>query len=672
MTPDGTAATVPGVDPLVVAGGRALQGRLSTPGDKSVSHRALMVGALAEGTSVIRGLSDGADVARTADAVAALGAGIVRLSDGAVEVEGGRQRLTVPAAPVDCGNSGTGLRLLAGLVAGLVGRTVLEGDESLSARPMDRIAEPLRLMGAGVTGRGPRCLPPVAVDGGHLRGIEWSPVVASAQVKSCILLAGLDAAGETVVREAVATRAHTEEILGLAGADITVEPAGGGRVVRLRASRLRPIDLDVPGDPSQAAFWLVAAALVPGSDVTVAHVYAGAERIGFVAVLRRMGADLEVAPAGPDTVDLRVRHDGPLRGTVVSATEIPSLDEVPVLAVAAAAAAGRTTFLDVGELRVKETDRLDAVAALVRALGARAEVVDDDLHVDGTGPSGRLAHVRTDSGGDHRMAMAAAVGALAAGPGESAVGGFGSVATSYPGFVADLARLTGSGDATRDDGDRRRAGRAGGAERPERPGRPGLIAIDGPAGSGKSTVSRLLAERLGLERLDTGAMYRAVAWAALERGIDPLDGPAVANLARDAVIEISGPTTRIDGADATAAIRTPEVSRAVSTVAAIPAVRHQLVKRQREWATRHGGGVVEGRDIGTVVFPDADLKVYLTASAGERARRREDEPAASVARRDRIDSTRAVSPLSRADDAHLLDTTGRSVEDVVDEVLGWL
>jgi len=146
----------------------------------------------------------------------------------------------------------------------------------------------------------------------------------------------------------------------------------------------------------------------------------------------------------------------------------------------------------------------------------------------------------------------------------------------------------------------------------------------------------------------------------------------VADLARDAVIETSGPTTRIDGADVTAAIRTPEVSRAVSTVAAIPAVRHELVQRQREWATRHGGGVVEGRDIGTVVFPDADLKVYLTASPGERARRREDEPAASVARRDRIDSTRAASPLTRADDAHLLDTTGRSVDDVVEEVLGWL
>ena len=199
-----------------------------------------------------------------------------------------------------------------------------------------------------------------------------------------------------------------------------------------------------------------------------------------------------------------------------------------------------------------------------------------------------------------------------------------------------------------------------------------LIAIDGPAGSGKSTVSRRLAERLGLERLDTGAMYRAVAWAALDRGVDPADGPAVADIARNAEIDLSGSGARIDGVDVTEAIRSPEVSRAVSTVAAIPAVRGELVRRQKKWGELHGGGVVEGRDIGTVVFPDADVKVYLTATPDERARRRQDEPASSVARRDRIDSTRAASPLLKAGDAHLLDTTGRSVEDVVEEVLGWL
>jgi CMP/dCMP kinase len=199
-----------------------------------------------------------------------------------------------------------------------------------------------------------------------------------------------------------------------------------------------------------------------------------------------------------------------------------------------------------------------------------------------------------------------------------------------------------------------------------------LIAIDGPAGAGKSTVSQALAERLGLDRLDTGAMYRAVAWRVLDEGIDPADQPAVAAVAAAACLEV-GPGVVIDGHDVTEAIRTPPVSRAVSAVAANPGVRSRLVERQREWAAARDGGVVEGRDIGTVVFPDATLKVYLTASMEERSRRRGgDESREGLARRDHIDSTRSVSPLAQAADAHVLDTTGRSIDDVVEEVLSWL
>jgi cytidylate kinase len=295
---------------------------------------------------------------------------------------------------------------------------------------------------------------------------------------------------------------------------------------------------------------------------------------------------------------------------------------------------------------VKESDRLQAVAQMVRALGAGAEVTGDDLVIEGVGRPEALRRARTDCGGDHRMAMAAAVAALAAGSGE--VGGFAAVDTSYPGFLADLRALGGSADAGR------------------------IVAIDGPAGSGKSTVSRAVAERLGVDRLDTGAMYRAVAWAVLERGVDASDPDAVAAVAATARIELDGNAVSIDGTDVTAAIRTPEVNAAVSGVAANPGVRRHLVERQRLWAADHGGGVVEGRDIGTVVFPDADLKIYLDATHEERARRRHEEPADGLARRDEIDSTRATSPLARADDAHLLDTTGRSVEDVVEEVLSWL
>jgi 3-phosphoshikimate 1-carboxyvinyltransferase len=512
---------------------------------------------------------------------------------------------------------------------------------------MDRVAEPLRLMGAAVRGRGSRCLPPLQVGGGDLHGIDWTAKVASAQVKSAILLAGLSASGTTVVREAVTTRTHTEEMLADAGADVSVEPWGQGRIVRLRASTLKPVDRTVPGDPSASAFFVVAGSVVPGSAVEVVDVYSGPARLGYVSVLQRMGADVALRPGSRGTTTIRATS-GPLRATVVPASEIPSLDEVPALAVAAAIAEGTTVFSDVGELRVKEVDRLVAVADMVEAFGARALVEGDTLTV--TGLAGPLRGARFDSRGDHRMAMAAAVAALAARPDErSLITGFDAVVTSYPSFAEDLQRL------------------AAGEQAP----RPLLVAIDGPAGAGKSTVSTAVAEYLGVDRLDTGAMYRAVAALALAEGIPLTDRAAVGELAAASTIEV-GQRVSINGRDVTDMIRSPEVGQAVSIVAANPDVRQQLVKRQRAWADARGGGVVEGRDIGSVVFPGAQVKVYLTASPEERARRRDDEAPEGLARRDRIDSTREASPLREAEDAHRLDTTGRSVQDVVQEVLSWL
>ncbi|MGH9007683.1 MAG: 3-phosphoshikimate 1-carboxyvinyltransferase, partial [Acidimicrobiales bacterium] len=268
-------------DAVSVAGGLAVTGGARIPGDKSISHRALLIGALADGTSTVRGLSDGDDVARTEAAVRALGATVHR--DGAtVSIEGGRDRLHQAAGAVDCGNSGTSMRLLVGVVAGRPWQTSLTGDPSLSGRPMDRIAEPLGAMGATVEGTGPTVTPPLIVHGGGLHGIEWAPPMASAQVKAAILFAGLEAEGETVVREAVGTRVHTEEMLAAAGADIAVEPWGRGRSVRIRPSGLRPLDLDVPGDPSQAAFWVVAGCLCRDSRIVVERVYSGPDRLGFL------------------------------------------------------------------------------------------------------------------------------------------------------------------------------------------------------------------------------------------------------------------------------------------------------------------------------------------------------------------------------------------------------
>jgi 3-phosphoshikimate 1-carboxyvinyltransferase len=426
-------------DALRLHGGRPLQGHVRVPGDKSVSHRALLLAALARGRSVVRGLSDGDDVARTAAIVEQLGA----VRRGTV-IDGTGGVLRQPGAALDCGNSGTTMRLVAGMVAPCPLEVELAGDESLSGRPMDRVAVPLRAMGAEVTGEGERCLPPLRVRGGALHAIDYTPPMASAQVKSCVLLAGLGAEGATVVREPVPTRRHTEELLLRCGASVEEEDVDGAHVVRLEPAVLEPLRLDVPGDPSQAAFWVVAATIVPGSDVVVEGVYCGGGRRGYLDVLGRMGAQVMEVPTGgehdlDDVRDLHVRS-APLRATEVPAAEITGLDEVPVLAVAAALAEGTTVFRGVAELRVKESDRFEGVLRLVRAFGGTAEADADDLVVAGV-PT--LCPARFSSEGDHRMAMAAAVAALAAGDGESQVDGWASTATSYPGFEAHLRTLAG-------------------------------------------------------------------------------------------------------------------------------------------------------------------------------------------------------------------------------------
>jgi len=422
---------------VTIVGGRPLTGRVRVPGDKSVSHRALLLAARADGTSVLRGLSGGDDVRRTALAMSAVGAGVE--ADGptpdGVRVLGGPARLHEPEGLLDLGNSGTGMRLLAGWLAAFPWFAVLHGDEYLARRPMDRIAVPLRRMGATVDGRHGGRLPPLAIRGGGLTGIDYTLPVDSAQVKGAVLLAGVGAKGPTTVRESAPVRAHTEELLALAGA--RVELADGGASVTVHPGPLRPIDLTVPGDPSQAAFWLVAGSIVPGSDLTVEGVYVGRARTGFLDVLLRMGADLEVTHRDAMTADVRVRGSD-LVATDVCGAEVPGLiDEIPVLAVAAAHARGVTTFADAAELAVKETDRIAATTAMVAAFGGRVEPRADGLVVIGDAHS---TPAEVDSGGDHRIAMAAAVAALGAN-GASRVRGWGAVATSYPGFIADLEAL---------------------------------------------------------------------------------------------------------------------------------------------------------------------------------------------------------------------------------------
>jgi len=319
--------------------------------------------------------------------------------------------------------------LLAGMLAGMPFISVLDGDRSIRGRPMDRIIEPLRAMGATVDGSEGGDGAPLTIRGGCLHGIEYWPPMASAQVKGCVLFAGLSADGPTTVVEPAPTRAHTEELMAATGIDVE---ATAGRVT-VHPGRPDPFDHRVAGDPSQAAFWAVGAAILPGSEVVVEGVYAGPARTGFVDVLARMGARIDHDLA---TGDLTVRS-ADLVGTVVEPSEVPGLvDEVPVLAVAAAYAEGQTRFVGVAELRVKETDRLSTVCSELGAMGVRVWVDDDDLVVEGGRPRGG----DVDSHGDHRIAMACAVAALAA-DGPTTVAGWEAVSTSYPGFGTDLASL---------------------------------------------------------------------------------------------------------------------------------------------------------------------------------------------------------------------------------------
>jgi len=413
----------------------ALSGSVRPPGDKSISHRALIISALADGTSTIRGLSTGDDVARTKAIVECLGAQIVEEGD-RLSIHGGRHQLHASSDVLDCGNSGTAIRLLLGVAATIPGRHILDGDSSLAMRPMDRVAQPLRLMGAHVEGAGENERPPIVVEGALLHGIEYTLPVASAQVKSAILFAGLAASGETIVRESIPTRPHTEEMLATAGAQLSIERNEDETVVHLVASELEPVDWTVAADPSNAAFFVVAGLLARGGEVRCLGLYGGATRIGFTTVLDRMGGSLDLDINSNGLLDIS-STPSTLQATTIEASEIPSLDEVPILTVAAVAAAGTTRFVGVGELRLKESDRFAACLELARVLGAHAVSEGDDLVIEGLGAPDRFATFSFDARGDHRLAMAAAIGATVGNGGT--VTGTASVSTNYPNFFDDLA-----------------------------------------------------------------------------------------------------------------------------------------------------------------------------------------------------------------------------------------
>ena len=414
-----------------------LRGSVRVPGDKSISHRALLISALASGTSVISGLSRGMDVAATSAIITQLGAD-VRHDDGDVVVNGPHDGLVASRQILNCENSGTTIRLLCGVLAGVEGRHELVGDASLSKRPMDRVAIPLEQMGARVIGEGVRRTPPLSVVGHRtLVAIDYDVPQPSAQVKSAILFAALSASGVTTVRERVRTRTATEDMFSKSGIAVRSLDEASGRRITIEPGRPLAQHWRVPGDPSQAAFFGVLAAIHRDASLEVLSLDASAERVGFVGVLQRMGAKVELVEH--DTYTSLRAESSVLRASEVHAHEIPSVDEVPILAVAATAASGVSVFRDMGELRIKESDRFEGSIRLATALGARAWTEGDDIFVEGLGGAEHFNVFTFDATLDHRMVMAASV-AGCAGRGASILGAE-TVASSYPTFFRDLALL---------------------------------------------------------------------------------------------------------------------------------------------------------------------------------------------------------------------------------------
>lgn len=425
---------------LTIQPARAVRGGLRVPGDKSISHRAVLFGAIARGTTSITGLSGGADVASTVACMRALGVDIRDRGPGTIDVQGlGRAGLASPAGLLDAGNSGTTFRLLSGILAGVPFRSAMTGDASLRRRPMQRIIEPLTAMGARISSANGRA--PLQFDAAALAGITWASPVASAQIKSCLLLAGLGATGRTAVREPQPSRDHTERLLPMFDIDLsrTDEEVAveGGQELRAPSA-----PLDVPGDPSSAAVWAAAAAALPGSAVRITGVGLNPLRIGFARALERMGAHvtIEQDTTGPgEPVGTLTVTSGDLRPARIDADEVPGLiDELPVLA-AAASLGGALEVSGAGELRVKESDRITALIAGLRALGVEAEERPDGFVIDGRRqPTGGTVQAHDD----HRLVMAFAVVGLGA-SGPTRIEGADVVGVSYPGFAADLAALTG-------------------------------------------------------------------------------------------------------------------------------------------------------------------------------------------------------------------------------------
>lgn len=642
-----------------------LRGHCVVSGDKSISHRALMLASQVLGTTTIHGLLEGEDVLRTAEALRQCGVPITRHAEGHWTVSGrGIGGLQEPADILDMGNAGTAARLMMGLLSTYPFTCHFTGDESLKKRPMLRVISPLKQNGAQFMAREGGRLPLAMQGSATPMPISYTLPVASAQVKSAILLAGLNTAGATTVIEREATRDHTERMLRFFGVDIqTHTNAEGATQITLHgqpAQTAADRTLHVPADPSSAAFPIVAALLVPNSEVTVSNVCLNPLRTGLFDVLKRMGADITIhnprEVGGEPVGDITARTSA-LREVDVSAHIAPSMiDEYPILAIAAACATGKSVMRGLSELRVKESDRLAAIIEGLRVNGIEAHEEGDDLVVYGKGG-------RPQGGGtvtthfDHRIAMSFLIlGLVTQSP--VTVDDTRAIATSFPSFMSLMRHLGAKFMIARSQ------------PRPT-PERRMVIAIDGPAASGKGSLARRLAYHFGLGYLDTGLLYRAVGMRVIYANQQPSDVAAAIAASR-----------AINAQDlANPKLRGERIGQAASIVSAMPEVRETLLHYQHKFAASENGAVLDGRDIGTVICPDADYKFFITASLEARARRRHKELQDygitvdfqsvydDLVERDARDATRSVAPMKPANNAVVIDTSELSMNEVFERVL---
>lgn len=642
-----------------------LGGSISVPGDKSISHRALMLGALADGETIISGLLESDDVVATANAMRALGAKVEKLASGKWKVTGvGENGFVSPNAPVDFGNAGTGIRLCLGLITGHGIQIEFTGDASLSKRPMERVLNPLALIGLRANSQN-GCLPIKILGNTTTKPVHHVLSVASAQVKSALLLAGLNCHGQTIVDEPGPSRDHTENMLRLFGAKLQVEElSGNGKRVTLNGpAKLKAQNITVPGDPSSSAFAMVAALIIPNSDICIKNVMINPTRSGMLRTLQQAGYTIRLQNerdfGGETIADLQVIAGGSPPISPDPDLAVTMIDEYPALMLLAAFAKGTSRFTGIGELRVKESDRIAQMEKLLGDNGVIVRTGTDWMEIDGTGQVfgsvnnlDNLTDFPVEE--DHRIAMCALVLGMA-GFLPISIADSNSINTSYPSFIADMQSLGAKITVTRIK-------------------KPLVIAVDGPMASGKGTLARKLAEHFGLPYLDTGLLYRATARAALQKNTDLSDQDAIALLATNLFL----PIAQVEE------LRLAHIGLAASKVATLPKVREALLSVQREFAKNPKGAVLDGRDIGTVICPDADVKLWITASEKVRAQRRRQEllqngqeisqeaMLAQLQERDARDAARDTAPMTKAQNAYLIDTSKLSIDAALQVARQWV